>query len=105
MTSSTPTDHLAWPPADAQRLADVVQALAGDVGEPDVRAQIHAVAALLANLGAEDADQQQREALEQDLAAALAAEDEADVLAAVRRLARLNRRLVTPVDWTAVTGG
>src|SRR5207249_11619004 len=58
----------AWPPVETGRLADALAALAERVAERDVRAQLHALGAVLRNLGGEAAGAEERRALEQALA-------------------------------------
>jgi hypothetical protein len=95
----------AWPPLDPERLADAVAALAEQVAERPVRAQLHALSGILRNLRREELGATGRVELESALAAALAAEDEPAVLAAVRELAAADRAVVRPVDWTAASSG
>ena len=94
----------AWPPVAPGRLADAVAVLADRVAERDVRAQLHALADILRNLGGETAGEDARRELERSLAAALAEEDEQRAVAAARALARTNRAAVSPVDWSAASG-
>jgi hypothetical protein len=95
----------AWPAPSLARIAANVAALAARVAEPDVRSQLHALAALVENLGGEARDGERRRALEQQLAAALAADDERRALATLRELTALDRAAVHPVDWSAASGG
>jgi hypothetical protein len=92
-----------WPAVDPERLADAVAALADRVAEPEVRAQLHALAGLVRNLVVPADDARPERARE--LADALAAGDEARTLAAARVLARADRAFVQPVDWRAASGG
>lgn len=93
------------PPADPGRLAAALTALAQRVEHRDVRAQLHAVSAVLANLEPPSVPCREREDLEAAITRAIEAGDEERVLDGVRRLARLDRAAVRPVDWTAVSGG
>lgn len=95
----------AWPPPDLNRLADVVRILAEEVEPPEVRAQIHAVGALLRHIGREVGDEQARAQSGQRIAQAVADGDEAAMVQAMRELTSRDRSLVDPVDWSAVTGG
>jgi hypothetical protein len=95
----------AWPPVAPDRLADALAALAGRVAERDVKAQLHSLAAVLRNLGGDGADADARLQLERAVAEAVAEEDEARAVAALRELTSLNRAAVRPVDWSAATGG
>ena len=97
------SDAQPWPAVEPGRLADAVAALADRVAEPEVRAQLHALAGHVRNLvvPADDA----RPPLARELADALAAGDEARALVAARALARADREAVQPVDWRAASGG
>jgi hypothetical protein len=97
------SDAEPWPAVEPGRLADAVAALADRVVEPEVRAQLHALAGLVRNLGvpADDA----RTELAGELAHALVAGDETRMLAAARALGRADRAVVQPVDWRAASGG
>jgi hypothetical protein len=97
------SETASWPPLDPGRLGDAVDALAERVAEPDVRAQLHALAGLVRNL-VEPTDAA-RAGLARALAQALESGDEAAFLAATRALARADRERVTPVDWRAASGG
>lgn len=94
-----------FPPSDPARLAVALTALAERVEGRDLRAQLHAVGAVLANLRPPSVPDREREDLEAAIALALRAEDEEQVLDGIRRLARLDRAVVRRVDWTAVSGG
>jgi hypothetical protein len=102
-----PADELAepWPAYDRERLADAVAALADRVEKHDVRAQLHALSAVIRNLGREEIGAAERARCARDLTAALAADDEEAVTTALRRLAAVNREAVRPVDWSAASGG
>ncbi len=97
------SDTEPWPAVDPGRLADAVAALADRVAEPEVQAQLHALAGLVRNLVVPTDDA--RPELARELADALAAGDEARTLAAARALARADRAFVQPVDWRAASGG
>ena len=97
------SDAEPWPAVEPGRLADAVAALADRVAEPEVRAQLHALAGLVRNLVVPTDDA--RPELARELADALAAGDEARTLAAARALARADRAAVQPVDWRAASGG
>jgi len=86
-----------------ERVAAAVTALGRRSAEPDVRAQLAALSALVRNLG--DGPPPARAELEAALDAALAAGDEAAVVAAARALARAERAAVVPVDWSAASHG
>lgn len=102
--SATASGH-PFPPADPGRLAEALTVLARRVEHRDLRAQLHAVSAVLANLGAPPVPRREREDLEAEIIRAIEAGDEEQVLDGARRLARLDRAVVRPVDWTAVSGG
>lgn len=97
------SETASWPPVDPGRLGDAVDALAERVAEPDVRAQLHALAGLVRNL-VEPTDEA-RVPLVRALAEALESGDEERLVAATRALARADRERVTPVDWRAASGG
>lgn len=92
-------------PVSHDQLADAVSDLATRTEAPDVRAQLNALAALLRNLGSDAAPDDARAPLEQSIAAAIDAGDEAGAISAMRRLAALDRSRLAPVDWSAVTRG
>ena len=92
-------------PVGHDRLADAVSDLAARVQAPDVRAQLNALAALLRNLGPNVAPGDARRPLEESIAAAIDAGDESGAISAMRRLAALDRSVLAPVDWSAVTRG
>lgn len=89
----------------AERLAAAVVALAAQAGEPDVRAQLHALAALLRSPGRDAPVAGDVAQLRTELEHALAAGDEPAVVAAARQLARAERVAVTAVDWSAASHG
>jgi hypothetical protein len=95
----------ASPPVGSDRLADALSDLAARIPAPDVRAQLNALAALLRNLGSHVAPDDTRGPLEQSIIAAIEAGDEAGALSAMRQLAALDRSVLAPVDWSAVTRG
>lgn len=95
----------ASPPVGKERIADAVSDLATRIAAPDTRAQLNALAALLRNLSSQAAPDSLRRPLEASIAAALEAGDEAGAIAAMRRLAALDRSVLAPVDWSAVTRG
>jgi hypothetical protein len=94
----------AWPPVSLQRLSESVAALAARVSEPDVKTQLHALSAVLANVGAERDGAPERARLIGRLELRLAREEGVN-LQALRRLARLDRAAVHPVDWSAASSG
>ena len=94
------------PPLPPDRLGDAVALLAEQVSEPDVRAQLHALAGIVRNLDDDDAAAEgERVRLEADLLAALEAGDEPSVVTAARALGAAERARVVPVDWSAASGG
>lgn len=95
----------ASPPVGRDRLADALSDLAARIEAPDVRAQLNALAALLSNLGSQVAPDDARGPLEAAIVAAIDAGDEAGAISAMRRLAALDRSVLAPVDWPAVTRG
>ena len=80
-------------------------ALAERVGEPDVRAQLHALASLLHSLDSPDSGHGQRAGLERAIAVALEDGDEAEAIRAMRELAVIDRSAVRTVDWSAASSG
>jgi hypothetical protein len=94
-----------WPAFDPERVADAVAALAERVAEKDVKAQLHALSAVIRNAAREQAEAPERELRSRALAAALATEDEGAVISALQQLTALNREVVRPVDWSAASGG
>lgn len=97
------SEAVSWPPLDPARLGDAVDALAGRVAEPEVRAQLHALAGLVRNLV--EPTHEARVPLVRALADALEAGDESRLAAATRALARFDRERVAPVDWRAASDG
>jgi hypothetical protein len=93
------------PPVGNDRLAGALSDLAARIEAPDVRAQLNALAALLVNLSSPVASDGARRLLEGSIAAAIDAGDEAGAISAMRRLAALDRSVLAPVDWSAVTRG
>jgi hypothetical protein len=93
------------PPVDPVRLADAVAALAGRSGEPEVRAQLHALSGLVRNLDAPAVPAGERAPLEAEIERAIARDDEPGAIAAMRRLAALERAPIRPIDWSAASGG
>ena len=95
----------AWPAPTPDRLADAVAALAERVAAVVVRAQLHALSAVLRNIGRETLDGEARNRLGAELAEAVTAGDEQRTIALMRELARLDRAAVRAVDWSAASGG
>jgi hypothetical protein len=95
----------AWPAPPSDRLADALAALAGRVGEGDIRAQLHALSGVLRNIGRETLDDEARSRLGAELADAVTAGDEQRTIALMRELARIDRAAVRAVDWSAASGG
>lgn len=89
----------------SERLAVALTSLASRVAEPDVRAQLHALSGIVRNLDGRPADPAVRGALEQQIGAAMHRGDEPSAIAAMRRLAALEREPLQPVDWSAASGG
>jgi hypothetical protein len=88
-----------------ERLAEVVEELAGRSQDPPVRTQLHALAGVIANLAVEDPDPERRAELEAGIDAGMSSGDEAAVLAAMAELAALERAPLRRVDWSAASGG
>jgi hypothetical protein len=103
--NTRPAVGSASPPIGQHRLADALSELATRIEAPDVRAQLHALAALLGNLGSQVAPDDVRGPLEVAITAAIEVGDEAGAISAMRRLAALDRSVLAPVDWSAVTRG
>lgn len=99
------------------RLAAAVTELAARAEPADVRAQLHALAGIVANLGAppvvgddalvagDDSLADGDDSLARALEAAIAAGDEPAAVAAMRDLARRDRARVRRIDWTAASRG
>lgn len=88
-----------------ERLAEAVGALATRVREPELRAQLHALDGIVRNLAIPAPDPAQGAELEAALRAAMDDDDEAAAIAAMRRLAALERAPLQPVDWSSASGG
>lgn len=95
---------VAWPPVSPARLAESVAALAARVGEPEIRTQLHALGAVLANLGAERDGAGERALLVAEIEGRLQ-RGESVQPPLLRRLAALDRAAVQPVDWSAASSG
>jgi len=95
----------ASPPVSHDRLAGAVAELSRRVGQPELRAQLNALGALLSNLESHVASQEARVPLEAAISRAVQVDDEQGVIAAMRRLAAVDRAVLAAVDWSAVTGG
>lgn len=95
----------ASPPVATDRLAGALSELAARIEARDVRAQLNGLSALLVNLHSHIAPDDARWPLEGSIAAAIDAGDEAGAISAMRRLAALDRSVLAPVDWSAVTRG
>ena len=93
------------PSVDGERLASAVERLAERVDGGDVRAGLHALAGILRNLTIGPRPDAGRERLEHDLAAAVGAGRGAEAIDAAARLAAADRAALSPVDWTAASGG
>jgi hypothetical protein len=91
--------------APVDRLAASVALLTERVGEPAVRAQLHALAPLLQDIGSPPPDPVARARLEEAIARAIASEDEAGLIAAMEQLAALDRAAAGSVAWSAASGG
>ena len=96
---------IAWPPVDLERLAGATEGIATRLEEPELRAQIFGLAAVIRHLAREAHEQTARTILQASLNAALASEDETAVLAAISELAALDRSAVLAINWADVTGG
>ncbi len=92
-------------PPSAERLAAAVAALAGRVSEPEARAQLHALGALLDGYEPDAPGTDAREPLEQAILTAIEAEDEPGLVRAMRALAAIDRAAVRDVNWSAASGG
>jgi hypothetical protein len=88
-----------------ERLADAVRALAARATDQEVRAQLHALDALVRGLSRATVTPAQRAPLEAALDAAMERGDERDAIIAMRRLAALQRAGVPSVDWSAASRG
>jgi hypothetical protein len=95
----------ASPAVAHERLAAALAELTRRVREPDVRAQLSALGAVLDNLEVPVVSAEERRPLENAIAAACEMDDEPMLIAAMRRLAALDRSVLAPVDWSAVTRG
>jgi hypothetical protein len=90
---------------DPERLADAVTALATRATDPEVRAQLHALDGLLRALAAPAPEPAQRAPLVAAIDAAIERGEEHAAIAAMRRLAALDRAAVPSVDWSAASRG
>jgi hypothetical protein len=99
------SDPTAWPSPDLEQLAVAAEGIAERLEEPELRAQVFGLAAVIRNLGREQLGGHERAATQAALAAAVAGDDEAAAVAELRRLAALDRAALLPVDWNKVTGG
>jgi hypothetical protein len=90
---------------DPQRLADAVTALAARTADPEVRGQLHALDGLLRGLARPQVAPAERAPLETALDAAMDRGDEREAIAAMRRLAVLERAGLPSVDWSAASRG
>lgn len=88
-----------------ERLAEVVRGLAVRSQDPPVRAQLHALAGVIANLDAEPPDPERQAELEGRIEAGMDAGDAEAVLDAMAALAALERAPLRRVDWSAASGG
>ena len=95
----------AWPPPDLGRLATSAEQLAERLTEPELRAQAFGLAAVIRQLGREQQREDERSEEANALAAAIEADDEDGAVAALPRLAAVDRAAVLPVDWSRVTSG
>ncbi|CAH1662513.1 MULTISPECIES: hypothetical protein [unclassified Chelatococcus] len=100
--TDTPT---AWPTMDLERVALTTEGLAERLTEPELRAQVFSLAAVIRHIGREQIAAKERLQRRTALAEALAAGEEAGIISAARSLATLDREAVLPVDWGKVTGG
>ena len=91
--------------APAERLAASVALLIERVGEPEVRAQLHALVPLLEHFDAQAPDPVARGELEDAIDRAIADEDEPALIAAMVKLAALDRSAAGTVAWSAASGG
>lgn len=82
------------------QVATAVEHLATSIDDADVRAQLHALAGIVRNLVVAPVAAELAEAYDH-----LAAAEDADVPAALARLAALERRRVAPIDWDAASRG
>lgn len=91
---------------DTARVASAMRALAGEQPEAALRVQLHALAALVEQIGVDatraPADHSEEEA---ELAEVMAAGDERTAIALARGLAAAGRAEVVRVDWSAASGG
>ena len=95
----------AWPSPDLEQLAVAAEEVAERLEEPELRAQVFALAAVIRNLGREHLAETERAGAQEALAEALAREDEAAAVGELRRLGAIDRAALLPVDWSRVTGG
>jgi hypothetical protein len=91
--------------ASPERLAASVALLIERVSEPEVRAQLHALVPLLESLDGPSPDPAARNDLEQAITRAMADEDEDALIAAMVKLAALDRSAAGTVAWSAASGG
>lgn len=109
MSSSTEAAESAFSVPPGPLLAEAVEGLAHRQVEQDLRAQAHALAALLravppAVVTGEGSAPRRRE-LAAAVEEALQGEDESEILTTARELARHDASSIPAIDWTAVSGG
>lgn len=95
----------AWPAPDLEQLAAAAEGIAERLVEPELRAQVFGLAAVIRNLGREQLGSEGRAAAQAELAGAVERGDEHAVVDHLRALAALDRAALLPVDWNKVTGG
>ena len=106
IVTSSAADNGPWPPLRPERLAAAVATLAANQQDTALRAQLSALATVLASLDARrERDGSARAELERRLETAIETDDEAAVIQAARSLTRADRAAVQSVDWSAVSGG
>lgn len=103
----SPTSRAPFPPLTHERLSKAVAELATHQTDRALSAQLHALSAALRAIpdSASTSAVAERDDVVQSLEAALANNQQEDILRHARRLTRMDRAVVPQVDWTAVSGG
>jgi hypothetical protein len=97
-------DREGLPRPDPELVAAAVEALAVDVRDGNVRAQLHALAGIVRSLAPPTRPTGSKEALD-DLRRAHASGDDGVVATALARFAAAEQRIAPRVDWEAASGG
>lgn len=98
--------RLPGPTIEAGRVATATRALAEQAADSHLRVQLHSLAALVEQLGAQrDPRAAEPAAVDAEIERALAAGDEQRAIAVARGIAAAERSRAVKVDWSAAAGG